>query len=104
MKKTHVCVFINLLLILGLLIPASPTLSQDEPSFSSWSIWLGGHYTGLNDFYKKVGEFDRGEEGILPEVLLNYSTYRGEKNLWFSGHYYDSKRMSLDLSGRSKGI
>jgi hypothetical protein len=104
MKKTHVCVFINLLLILGLLIPASPTLSQDEPSFSSWSIWLGGHYTGLNDFYKKVGEFDRGEEGVLPEVLLNYSTYRGEKNLWFSGHYYDSKRMSLDLSGRSKGI
>jgi len=40
----------------------------------------------------------------LPEVFLNYFTYKGEKDLRFSGHYYDSKRISLDLSGRSKGI
>ncbi len=104
MKKTDVCVLISLLIIVGLLISSSPTFSQDEPSFSSWSLWLGGHYTGLNDFYKKVGEFDSGKEGALPEVLLNYSGYKGEKNLWFSGHYYDSKRISLELSGRSKEV
>jgi hypothetical protein len=104
MKKTDVCVSIIVLIIAGLLIPSSPAFSQDEPSFSSWSLWLGGHYTGFDDFYKKVGEFNQGKEGALPEVLLNYSGYKGEKNLWFSGHYYDSKRMSLDLSGRSKGI
>jgi len=104
MKKTHVCFLISLLMIVGLLIPSSPTFCQDEPSFSSWSLWLGGHYTGFDDYYKKVGEFDRGKEGALPEVFLDYSSYQGKKSLWFSGHYYDSKRMSLELSGRSKEV
>lgn len=83
---------------------SSPALSQEEPSFSTWSLWLGGHYTGYEDFYKKVGEFDRGEKEAMPEVSLSFSGYKGDQNLDFFGHYYDPKSISFDLSGKSKDI
>jgi hypothetical protein len=83
---------------------SSPALSQEKPSFSTWSFWLGGHYTGYEDFYKKVGEFDRGEKEAMPEVSLSYSGYRGDQSWDLFGHYYDPKRIFLDLSGRSKDI
>lgn len=104
MKKRLVGFFINLGVIFGLFILTSPTFSQEEPSFSSLSLWLGSHYTGFSDFYKKVGEFDRGKEGVLPEIFLDYSGYKGNKSLEFFGHYYDPKRFSFKLSGRSKDV
>ncbi|MGB2979940.1 MAG: GSU2204 family CXXCH-containing (seleno)protein, partial [Candidatus Zixiibacteriota bacterium] len=89
-----------------LIVPclSSPVLSQEEPTYSVWSLWLGGHYTGYEDFYKKIGEFDRGEEEAMPEVKLSYSGYKGDQSWNFFGHYYDPKRASLDLSGRSRDI
>ncbi|KPL02426.1 MAG: hypothetical protein AMJ90_05805 [candidate division Zixibacteria bacterium SM23_73_2] len=104
MKKTPIGLFICLGMIFGLLISAPFAFSQDEPSFSSLSLWIGGHYTGIEDYHKKVGEFDRGEEGALPEIFLDYSNYKGKKTLRFSGHFYDPKRISVDLSGRSKEV
>lgn len=83
---------------------SSSALSQEEPSSSIWSLWLGGHYTGYEDFYKKVGEFDRGEKEAMPEVSLSYSGYKGDRSWDFFGHYYDPKRIFFDLSGRSKDV
>ncbi len=89
---------------LVLVLSSSPVLSQDEPAYSSWSLWLGGHYTGLEDYYKKVAEFDRGVEGAMPEASLRYFGYKGSDNWDLFAHFYDPKRMQLDLSGRSKDI
>jgi len=83
---------------------SSPVLSQEEPTHSLWSLWLGGHYTGYEDFYKKTGEFDRGEEDAMPEVRLSYSGYKEDQSWGFFGHFYDPERIFLDLSGRSKDV
>jgi hypothetical protein len=81
-----------------------PSLGSAQESSSAWSLWLGGHYTGFEDYYKKVGEFDRGQEGAMPEIALRYSGYREREDFYISGHYYDPERMSLELEGSSKGI
>ena len=104
MKRPFLKSLVVLTAVLILPCLSSPVLSQEEPTYSVWSLWLGGHYTGYEDFYKKVAEFDRGEEEAMPEVSLSYSGYKGDQSWDFFGHYYDPKRASLDLSGRSKDI
>jgi len=89
---------------LGLPIFSLLAFSQEEPGYSVWSLWLGSHYTGYEDFSKKVGEFDRGKEEAVPEISLSFSGYRGDQSLDFFGHYYDPKRISFSLTGRSKDI
>ncbi len=100
--------FIKFLVVITAIsvLPFFPSLgfSEEEPTSSVWSLWLGGHYTGYEDFYKKVGEFDRGEKEAMPEVSLSYSGYKGDQSWDFFGHYYDPKRIFFDLSGRSKDI
>jgi hypothetical protein len=104
MKRLFLKSLVVLTAVLILPCLSSPVLSQEEPTYSIWSLWLGGHYTGYEDFYKKIGEFDRGEEEAVPEVKLSYSGYKGDQSWDFFGHYYDPKRASLDLSGRSKDV
>jgi hypothetical protein len=89
-------------LAIGFLLPPAPACAQE--SFSTWSLWVGGHYTGFEDYYKKVGEFDRGKEEAMPEVALKYSGYQGQENFYISGHFYDPQRLSLHLEGSSKDI
>ena len=89
---------------LGLPIFSLLAFSQEEPGYSVWSLWLGSHYTGYEDFSKKVGEFDRGKEGAVPEISLSFSGYQKDKSLDFFGHYYDPKRISFSLTGKSKDI
>ncbi len=78
--------------------------SQEESGYSAWSLWLGSHYTGYEDFSKKVGEFDRGKEEAVPEISLSFSGYKGDQSLNFFGHYYDPKRISFSLTGKSKDV
>ena len=104
MRKSLLKYITVLVMGLGVLIFSLLAFSQEEPSQSIWNLWMGSHYTGHEDFYKKVGEFDRGKEGVFPEVSLSYSGYRGDKSLDFSGYYYDPKRLYLHAEGRSKDI
>ncbi len=92
------------ILSLGLVLPIFSLLafSEEEAAHSVWSLWLGSHYTGYQDFSKKVGEFDRGKEEAVPEISLSFSGYRKDQSLDFLGHYYDPKRISFDLAGKSK--
>jgi len=104
MKRPFLKFLVVVMAFLILPLFSSPALSQEEPSFSAWSLWLGGHYTGYEDFYKRVGEFDRGEKEAMPEVSLSYSGYKGDQSWDLFGHYYDPKSISFDLSGKSKDI
>jgi hypothetical protein len=104
MKRPFLISLVVLTAVLILPCLSSPVLSQEEPTYSAWSLWLGGHYTGYEDFYKKIGEFDRDEKGAMPEVKLGYSGYKGDQSWDFFGHFYDPERVSLDLSGRSKDV
>ena len=90
--------------MLVLVLSSSTVLSQDEPVYSNWSLWLGAHYSGWEDYYKKTAEFDRAEEGGMPEASVRYFGYKGSDSWDLFAHYYDPKRMQLDLSGRSKDI
>jgi len=101
MKRLFLTV-VAVALAIGFSLPPAPVSAQED--FSTWSLWVGGHYTGFEDYYKRVGEFDRGEEGAMPEIALRYSGYREKENFYISGHYYDPKRMSLELEGSSKDI
>lgn len=90
--------------MLFLVLSSSTVLSQDEPSYSSWTLWLGAHYSGLEDYYKKTAEFDRAEEEGMPEASVRYFGYKGNDSWDLFAYYYDPKRMRLELGGRSKDI
>ncbi len=104
MKTPSLKCFFLLAAITIVTLSSSVALSQDEPTYSEWSLWLGGHYTGLEDYYKKVAEFDRGKEGAMPEASLSYFGYKGDRSLNLFAHYYDPKKMWLDLSGKAKDV
>ena len=104
MKRPFLRSLFILSVALGLPIFSLLAFSQEEPGYSVWSLWLGSHYTGYEDFSKKVGEFDRGKEEAVPEISLSFSGYQGDKSLDFFGHYYDPKRISFSLAGKSKDI
>jgi hypothetical protein len=104
MKTPYLKCFFLLAAFTIVTLSSSLAFSQDEPTYSEWSLWLGGHYTGLEDYYKKTAEFDRGEKEAMPEASLSYFGYKGDRSLNLFAHYYDPKRMHLDLSGKAKDI
>ena len=88
-------------LVVSLLLCTS--LSAQEAT-TQWSLWLGSHYTGLEDYTLRVAEFDRGEDGFAPEFRLDWKRLQGQNRLYLNGHYYDNKRMTLDLRGDYGGL
>jgi hypothetical protein len=74
---------------------------QDGETVEKYSIWVGSHYTGFNDYTKKVGEFDLGDdEKLFPELKVGYLA-RGRGNIFtFNGHYYDKKNINADVSAK----
>ncbi len=104
MKRPFLKLLSLLVVIAILALSSSAVLPQDEPSYSTWSLWLGSHYTGLEDYYKKTAEFDRAKEEGMPEAWLRYFGYKGDDSWDLFAHYYDPERMRLDLSGKSKDI
>jgi hypothetical protein len=104
MKTPFLKCFLLLLTIAIVTFSSSLVFSQDVPTYSKWSLWLGGHYTGLEDYYKKVAEFDRGKEGAMPEASLSYFGYKGDRSLDLFAHFYDPKKMRLDLTGKVKDV
>ena len=70
-----------------------------QESNTKWLINVGSHYTGLQDYYSKVAEFDRGKEGFTPEIGFKLNHTKDNKNIALGGYFYDPKRMSFGLNG-----
>lgn len=104
MKKSHITFRAVVVICLAIPIFSGLSFTQEETDHSVWKLWLGGRYTGYEDFSKKVGEFERGREGIFQEMALDYSTFSGENSMDFSGRYYDPWKFSVNARGQSKGI
>jgi len=68
---------------------------------TNWSAWVGSHYTGIDNYYQKVAEFDRGKDGATPEIGLRFSRLSGKNHLQVNGHYYDPKRMTVNVQANS---
>ncbi|RMF59713.1 MAG: hypothetical protein D6748_05800 [Calditrichaeota bacterium] len=89
-----------LLLIMIILFLQQFGYSQISNPTTEWSLWMGSHYTGLQDYTLKVAEFDRGVEGFVPELRLDWFRYSKTGNLRFKGYYYDPKRMNFSFAGQ----
>lgn len=78
------------LLALALVVIASSSLvAQDSPATYRWSLWLGSHYTGLDNYTLKVGEYNRGEKEAMPEVGFTLNGLNGYNSFSLHGHFYD---------------
>ncbi len=63
---------------------------------TTWQVWVGSHYSGLQDYQEKVAEFDWATNS--PELAAKLSHTFGKNVLDVSGLYYDPKRMALNAS------
>lgn len=100
MSKIYKYKWVMIILIL-LAISWSIKADEEEPA-TKWWLEIGSHYTGLQDYYQKVAEFDRGKEGFMPNISLNLSHFKGTSGIQFTGRFYDPKRMNFSLEGKLK--
>lgn len=99
-KRIRKLLMIQAVVLLGLLI--IPLAAQEANT--QWSLWLGSHYTGFQDYMYNVAQYDRGVEGFMPEFQLNFMQQK-QKNSWgIKGRFYDPKRMNVTLEGRSLNL
>ena len=75
-----------------MMLPAHAQETRTE-----WELWIGSHYTGLDQYIAKVAEFDRGKEGLTPELAFRLFRQTLTSTLQLTGWYYDPKRMSFDF-------
>ena len=102
MKKIF---FFKLIFMFIILLAAVSGFHVDaEDSTTKWSLEFGSHYSGFEGYSRKVAEFDRGKEGFTPELSLNLFHVKQKNSFKFTGKYYDPKRMSFSLEGKSRDL
>ena len=101
MKKEHRITSVLVLSFLCL-FAVLPVFAQETTT--QWNLWVGNHYTGLNDYTLKVAEFDRNVDGFVPEFKLNFAQYRDNKGFGVNGYFYDPKRMGFTFEGNSSNL
>jgi len=96
----------TLILTVILSISLLPVLSFADVDLPEWSVAVrvGGHYTTLDDYYQKAGEYYLGEDGTLPEFGLDLSSYLDGKSFAFTGDYFDKKNMFGNLDFAATNI
>ncbi len=67
-----------------------------QQAATTWQVWVGSHYSGLQDYREKVAEFDWATNS--PEFAAQLTHRSGKNVLDVSGLYYDPKRMALSGS------
>lgn len=75
--------------------------AKDEDSITKWWLEIGSHYSGFQDYYQKVAEFDRGKEGFMPEIAFTILHTKDKSSIKFVSRFYDPKRMNFSLEGKS---
>ncbi len=88
--RRYVCAVVAV----GLLLGITASTGQAEPLFNQWTLSAGGHYTGLNDYTRKVGEYNLGLEEGMGEFGLAYllATDRGLL-VDIDGNFYDRRNI-----------
>ncbi len=76
--------------LIGAIVCVSATaMAQQDNTVYTGSLFLGGHYTGIDESIKRVGEFNRGEEEGMGDVGL-YVLGRRDFNMFeLDGRFYD---------------
>ncbi len=86
----HAC-----LALVVVVVASSSLVAQESPAIYHWSLWLGSHYTGLDEFTEKVGEFNRGEKEAMPEVGFTLNGVKGFNSFNLKGHFYDPEEVDF---------
>jgi len=83
---------------LVLLLGAGLAFAGDDNGLTEkYTLWIGGHYTDFNDYAKKAGEYNLGNDEFLPEFKLNYFS-RSDRGIFrLDGHYYDDKNINAEI-------
>lgn len=90
-------VFTCLILVLILAVPGAYA-GQEDRTVLNYSLWAGAHYTGFEDYSKKVGEYNRGEDEAYPELIFNLISRNKDGYLALDGHFYDENNIFANLS------
>lgn len=86
--------------LIALLVAGAGISAQDsEPDYRG-ELRLGSHYTGVSEYYKKVAEYDRGRDGMLPDFGFRFDSRYRSGYLGLSGDYYDPRRHGFELVSR----
>ena len=85
--------FIIAILVTSIFIFTAVSIAQIEAPDIQTTFRIGGHYTTLDDYYKKAGEFYYGKEDPFPEFGLSLYSMEDSKSFNFSGDYFDKKNM-----------
>ncbi|KAA3631094.1 MAG: hypothetical protein DWP97_13925 [Calditrichaeota bacterium] len=90
------------ILLLAFLLLTSTFISADEGAKTEkTTFWFGSHYTDFSDNTKKVGEYNKGENELLPEFGLSYLSTNMNSIFRFTGHYYDDKNIFALLNTKA---
>jgi hypothetical protein len=97
MKKINTN-FMMAILVLGMLFSGVTALGDEATQ--DYSVWVGSHYTDFNDYSKKVGEYNLGNDNeVLPEVKGYYRFRDTDRFFNFDAHYYDQKNIKAHALG-----
>lgn len=92
-------VFCCLILVLILAAP-SVFAEQEEQTILNYSLWAGAHYTGFEDYGKKIGEYNRGEDEAYPELIFDLTARNKDGYLKFKSHFYDENNILASISAK----
>lgn len=80
-------------LILTFCIVAPSVSAAEEGDYDTYTLWVGGHYTEFDEYAKKVGEYNLGENEGWPEFRFDLLSRRGNSLFSLNGHFYDDKNI-----------
>jgi len=70
----------------------------------SGAVGIGGHYTGIEDYYQRAGEYNIGSDDPYPEFNVDLSIRDGVRNYSLSAFYFDKETISFSLKGFSSDV
>jgi hypothetical protein len=85
-----------------MLLLASPGVfaQQEDQAVLNYSLWMGAHYTGYEDYGKLIGEYMRLEDEAMPEFKFSLQARKKDGYLTFSSHFFDQNNIFARLSGK----
>ncbi len=90
-------IILALVALSGLMI-VSVINAEDSSTYVTKSVWIGGHYTTLTDYRRKVGEYNLGNDELLPEFRFDFLSQKSGSIFDLKTHYYDDRNITGELN------